>query len=146
MTTEDENVGGVGQGIEFSLEGDIIRRRQVATRAVAKRELVVLVVGDNEFSGYAIGMDDASLQLLDVAAREDGEVSSLAWPHIVAISDGRTYEEIPGPQKSVVDRRTRSFLKNASAWLRENWPEVYDRQEDHRRPGPPPSPTRFEGR
>jgi hypothetical protein len=124
--TEDA-FDGPGLGIELALPGDIIRRRHIATRASLRRRIVVLVLGDADFEGYAIGLDGYSLQLLELPT---GEVSSIALDHIVAITDGKPFNSLTPEEKNTVDRRTASFRKTAQDWLVKNWPKVYDRRDD----------------
>lgn len=145
----DEMFEGVGKGIEFALPGDTIWKRHVATRAGNRRRIVVLMVDGSEFEGYSIGLDEKSLQLLEVPS---GEVSSLAWQHIAGITDDKVFKDLTPSEKDMVDKRTASFRKLSQAWLVKNWPEVYDRREEDpsadrssafRRP---PLPTRYAGR
>lgn len=81
--------------------------------------------GEAEFEGYSIGLDDYSLQLLELPS---GEVSSISLDHIVAITDGIPFNELTRELKDIVDRRTASFKKTSQAWLVKNWPNVYDRR------------------
>lgn len=131
MTFEDDDilVDSVGEGIEIALPGDTIRKRHVATRASTKREIIVLVEGDSEFIGYSIGLDENTLQILEL---KSGEVSSITWDSIVAISDGTPFTKLTPDQKADVDRRTSSFRKTSMNWLKTNWPNVYDRKESPR--------------
>ncbi|HEY6021188.1 MAG TPA: hypothetical protein VIY48_15170 [Candidatus Paceibacterota bacterium] len=123
----EEVIDGSGKGVELALPGDTIRKRHIATRASNRRRIVVLVLGDAEFEGYSIGLDEHSLQLLELPS---GEVSSIALDHIVAITDGKTFGDLTREEKDVVDRRTASFRKTSQAWLVKNWPEVYDRRDE----------------
>lgn len=123
----EETFQSVGEGIELALPGDTIRNRHIATRASVKRQIVVLVAGDSEFEGYAIGLDAYSLQLLEIPS---GEVSSISLDHIVAISDGVHFDDLSAEEKETVDRRTASFRKASQAWLLKNWPSVYGRHSD----------------
>lgn len=125
MTEEAFDTPGVG--VELALSGDTIRKRHIATRASNRRRIVVLVVGDAEFEGYSIGLDDHSLQLLELPS---GEVSSIALEYIVSITDGKAFNELTREEKDVVDRRTASFRKTSQTWLVKNWPNVYDRRDD----------------
>lgn len=131
----DQPFESVGKGIELALPGDMIRRRHIATRASNRRRIIVLVVGDAEFEGYSIGLDSNSLQILELPS---GEVSTIALDHIVAITDGKQFNELTREEKDVVDRRTASFRKTCQAWLVKNWPNVYDRRDEdlsnYRRP------------
>lgn len=130
--TQDE-LDGVGEGIDFALRGDIIRKRHIATRASNRREILVYTVGDAEFEGYSIGLDGHSLQLLELAS---GDVHSIALEHIVAISDGELFNKLSREDKDTVDRRTASFRKTSQSWLESNWPKVYDHREESNRPHP----------
>lgn len=123
----NELFDGAGEGVELALPGDMIRTRHIATRASNRRRIIVLVEGDAEFTGYSIGLDEHSLQLLELPS---GEVSSISLDHIVAISDGKPFSALTKDEKDTVDRRTASFRKTAHAWLVKNWPNVYDRRED----------------
>lgn len=122
----DEAFDSAGEGIELALTGDTIRKRHIATRASLKRMIVVLVMGDAEFVGYSIGLDEHSLQILELPS---GEVSSVALEYIVAISDGKPFNELSPAEKNIVDRRTASFRRTSQSWLIENWPNVYDKRD-----------------
>ncbi len=122
----DEVFDSVGEGTSLALSGTTIRMRHIATRASNRREIVVLVLGDSEFAGYSIGVDEESLQLLELPS---GEVSSIALKHIVAITDGKPFAKLTTEDKGVVDRRTASFRKTSENWLVKNWPKVYDRRD-----------------
>lgn len=126
MTT-DETFDGAGKGIELALPGDLIRKRHIATRASNKRRIIVLVEGDAEFEGYSIGLDDQSLQILELPS---GEVSSISLDHIIAITDSTPFSALSRDDKDTVDRRTASFRKTSHSWLVENWPNVYDRRDE----------------
>lgn len=126
MTTE-EILDGAGKGFDLALPGDTIRARHIATRASNRRRIIVLVVGDAEFEGYSIGLDNRSLQLLELPS---GEVSSIALDYIVAITDGKPFNELSREDKDIVDRRTASFRKTSQTWLVANWPNVYDRRDE----------------
>jgi len=132
---------GPGEGVELALPGDMIRKRHIATRASNRRQIIVLTEGDAEFVGYSIGLDDQSLQLLEIPS---GEVSSISLDHIVSITDGKLFTDLPRPEKDIVDRRTASFRKTSHAWLVTNWPNVYDQRgeadahRDRPREEPPP--------
>lgn len=135
-----DEIESPGEGIDLALPGDLIRKRHIATRASLRRKIIVFVVGDAEFVGYAIGLDSRSLQILELPK---GEVSSIALEYIVAITDGEPFSELTREEKDVVDRRTASFRKTCQDWLVRNWPKVYDRREDdagqnHHRPGRTP--------
>lgn len=137
-----EDFDGEGQGVDLALAGDTIMNRHIATRASNKREIVVLTVGDGEYEGYSIGLDENSLQILEIAS---GDVVTVALEHIVSIKDGREFEELTGPEKSVVERRTASFTKSSQNWLVKNWPNIYDKRDDGQQPrqrtiGRPPRP------
>lgn len=123
----EETFSGPGEGVDLALPGDTIRIRHIATRASNRREIVVLVEGDAEFQGYSIGLDEHTLQLLELPS---GEVSSIALDRIVAISDGKPFTALTRDEKDIVDRRTASFRKTSDGWLRTNWPKVYDRRDD----------------
>lgn len=123
----DSIVDTIGEGIEVALPGDTIRRRHICTRAGNRRRIVVLVVGDAEFDGYAIGLDDHTLQILELPS---GEVSSIALQYIVSISDGKPFSKLTREERDIVDRRTASFRKTSQTWLVKNWPDVYDRRDD----------------
>lgn len=123
----DEAFDSAGEGIELALPGDTIRRRHIATRASLKRRIIVLMVGDAEFEGYSIGLDDHSLQILELPS---GEVSSVALEYIVAITDGKPFSDLPVIEKGIVDKRTASFRRTSQSWLIENWPKVYGRRDD----------------
>lgn len=128
----DDAFDDPGEGIEIALPGDMIRKRHIATRASNRRRIAVLVEGDAEFVGYSIGLDEHSLQLLELPS---GEVSSISLRHIVAISDDKPFTELSREDKDAVDRRTVSFRKTSQAWLESNWPNVYgDRGQHHRNP------------
>lgn len=147
MTVTEESFGldDSGNGIEVALLEDVIRKRHICTRASNRRRIIVLVVGDAEFEGYAIGLDSKSLQLLELPS---GEVSSITLDYIVAITDGKTFNQLTPDEKDAVDRRTASFRKNSQDWLVANWPKVYEKRDDDapryqnrqrttiRRPGP----------
>lgn len=122
----DEAFDSAGEGIELALPGDTIRRRHIATRASLKRRIIVLMVGDAEFEGYSIGLDEHSLQILELPS---GEVSSVALEYIVAISDGKPFNELSPAEKNTVDKRTASFRRTSHNWLVVNWPNVYDRRD-----------------
>lgn len=124
--TEDVFEGGPGEGLELALPGDTIRRRHIATRASNRRRIIVLAVTDAEFEGYSIGLDDHSLQLLELPS---GEVSSIALEYIVSISDGKSFAELSREEKDIVDRRTASFRKTSQTWLVKNWPDVYESRD-----------------
>lgn len=126
---EIEDFDGVGEGLELALPGDMVRRRHIATRASLRREIIVLVVGGDEFSGYSIGLDEYTLQILELPS---GEVSSIALDHIVSISDGTSFNKLTPDQKKVVETRTSSFYKTCQKWLTNNWPNVYNRNESDR--------------
>lgn len=117
---------GPGEGIELALPGDTIRRRHIATRASNRRRIIVLTTTDAEFEGYSIGLDEHSLQILELPS---GEVSCIALKYIVSISDGKPFIELSREEKDVVDRRTVSFRKISQAWLVKNWPSVYESRE-----------------
>lgn len=130
MTREqvtDDMFEGPGEGIELALPGDMIMRRHIATRASNRRSIVVLVEGDSEFEGYSIGLDEHTLQLLDLSS---GDVSSISLDYIVALSDGKLFSELTPEEMNAVDRRTASFGKTSSKWLSENWPSAYRRDDD----------------
>jgi hypothetical protein len=125
--TTEEVFDGAGKGFELALKGDTIRARHIATRASNRRRIIVLVEGDAEFEGYSIGLDSESLQLLELPS---GEVSSISLRHIVAITDGKPFNELSREDKDIVDRRTASFKKTSQNWLVANWPNVYDRRDE----------------
>lgn len=125
MTDQVFGVSDPGNGIEVALSADIIRKRHIATRASNRRRIIVYVVGDAEFEGYSIGLDEHSLQLLELPS---GDVSSIALEYIVAITDGKPFTKLTPEEKDIVDRRTASFRKLAQTWLVSNWPNVYDRR------------------
>jgi len=116
---------GPGEGVEVALPGELIRKRHIATRASNRRRIIVYTVGDAEFVGYSIGLDEQSLQLLEIPS---GEVSTIALEYIVAITDDKLLTDLPRSEKDIVDRRTASFKKSSQAWLRANWPNVYDQR------------------
>lgn len=139
----DERVtnNGPGEGIELALPGDTIRKRHIATRASNRRQIVVLVEGDTEFAGYSIGIDEFSLQILELPS---GEVSTISLDHIVSITDGEQFQELSPEQKDEVDRRTASFRKTSHAWLVKNWPNVYDKRDGDGQGSAPPSRKRYD--
>lgn len=132
----EETFDSAGQGTDLALPGDTIRKRHIATRASNKRMIIVFVAGDAEFRGYSIGLDNHSLQLLELPS---GEVSSIALEYIVSISDGKPFSELTREEKDIVDRRTASFRKTSQDWLVRNWPRVYDRREGVDHPERPPA-------
>lgn len=140
MTEEVFGVGDPGNGIEVALSADVIRKRHIATRASNRRRIVVLVVGDVEFEGYSIGLDEHSLQILELPS---GDVSSISLEHIVAITDDKPFNELTPEEKDVVDRRTASFRKTSHTWLVKNWPNVYDKR-DSDEPGSVPFRRRYD--
>lgn len=85
------------------------------------------MVDGSEFEGYSIGLDDHSLQMLELPS---GEVSSIALEYIAAITDGKPFNDLTREEKDIVDRRTASFRKTSQTWLETNWPKVYDRRDD----------------
>ena len=130
-TTVTEDIpDGLGNGLELALPGDTIRLRHIATRASNRRRIIVLTTTDAEFEGYSIGLDDHSLQLLELPS---GEVSSIALDYIVSISDGKLFTELSREEKDIVDRRTASFRKTSQSWLVSNWPGVYEDRSSHYR-------------
>lgn len=133
--TDVEDLDGVGEGIELALPGDMISRRHIATRASNKRQIIVLTVGDGEYEGYSIGLDDHSLQILEL---KSGDVITLNLDHIVAIEDGKEFDQLAGPEKSVVERRTASFAKTSENWLIKNWPNTYGKRDDVQQPSQRP--------
>jgi hypothetical protein len=145
---KEELFEGPGEGVELALPGDLIRIRHIATRASNRRQIVVLTADEAEFRGYSIGIDQHSLQILELPS---GEVSTIALEYIVSISDGKSFSELTPPEKNVVDRRTASFRKTASDWLVKNWPKVYERrdsedghhQPSRQSPGRPPFRSRY---
>lgn len=122
----DEEYDTPGEGVELALSGDTIRKRHIATRASNRRRIAVLMVGDAEFIGYSIGLDDYTLQLLELPS---GDVHSLSLEYIVTISDDKSFNQLSTEDKNTVDRRTASFRKHSQTWLVSNWPGVYDRRE-----------------
>ena len=124
----DYDEAGEGKGIDLALPGENIRKRHIATRAINKRKITVLVEGDCEFEGYSIGIDEHSLQLLELPS---GEVSSIALKYIVSITDSTMFSELSRDEKDIVDRRTHSFRKTSQSWLTDNWPKVYDNRGDY---------------
>jgi hypothetical protein len=130
----EESFSGTGEGVELALSGDTIRKRHIATRASNRRRITVLVVGDADFEGYSIGLDEHSLQMLEVprSGRSDDpwETSTIALEYIVAITDSVPFNELTPEEKNIVDRRTASFRKSSHNWLVENWPNVYDRRDN----------------
>ncbi len=130
---------GPGEILELALPGDTIRKRHIATRASNRRRIIVLTVTDAEFEGYSIGLDEHSLQLLELPS---GEVSSIALEYIVSISDGKLFTDLSREDKDIVDRRTASFRKTSQTWLVKNWPEVYEDRSpiSHYRDRPPRVP------
>lgn len=83
--------------------------------------------GDAEFVGYSIGLDERTLQLLELPS---GEVSSISLDHIVAISDDKPFAELSPDEQETVNRRTSSFKRTCQAWLVSNWPAVYEARGD----------------
>lgn len=117
---------GPGEGIRFALPDDLMRWRHISTRAINRRAVVVLAVDEAEFEGYVIGVDDYSIQLLELPS---GDVSTIALGHIVSITDGKPFKELTPEEMGIVERRTASFRKTSQAWLEANWPGVYGQKK-----------------